>query len=177
MDVTDLQLPNGVVACHISVSASYVGVYSKKAKFTKAIYLHGMVDEPTLDSDTFTVTLAAGGLRFVWSAFTLPADAMRLSETLHTFMNLGNHSNIATDGDLADDDDDESRRRRARQMAGFSLDDWTRIVSVCDGSTRAYEQHTIILQQGQRSDNLYLVEQGRLTVMHQIGRASCRERV
>ena len=41
VDVTDLQLPNGAVACHISVSASYVGVYSKKAKFTKAIYLHG----------------------------------------------------------------------------------------------------------------------------------------
>lgn len=39
------------------------------------------------------------------------------------------------------------------------------IVSHCDARARAHEKDTVVLRQGQRSDSLYLVEQGRLRVM------------
>ena len=39
------EIPRGAVAATLQLSANYLGVYSKKAKFSKAIYLHGMTSE------------------------------------------------------------------------------------------------------------------------------------
>jgi CRP-like cAMP-binding protein len=61
--------------------AAAVGQLRRRARqegqVYKAIYLHGMTNDPELDDEAHSVTLVAGGLQFEWSGFAQPADAAR----------------------------------------------------------------------------------------------------
>jgi CRP-like cAMP-binding protein len=148
-----LDLPSGAVSTVLQLSANYVGVHAKKGKYTKAIYLHGMTNDPELDDEAHSVTLVAGGLRFEWSGFAQPADAARVGEMLQAYMALG----VAREA--------RAEPGRASALMHLTNEDWAQLVSVCEAPSRVFERESVIVRQGHRSDSLYMLEQGRLRVV------------
>jgi CRP-like cAMP-binding protein len=148
-----LDLPSGAVATVLQLSANYVGVHAKRGKYTKAIYLHGMTNDPSLDDEAHSVTLVAGGLQFEWSGFAQPADAARLGEMLQAYIALGAARTA------------HAEPGRASTLMHLTNEDWAQLVSVCEAPSRVFERDSVIVRQGHRSDALYMLEQGRLRVV------------